>query len=195
MTPTCFPYLASTSINHAGHAYDSDPDTSFDPVSAIPAAPARSIPWSAGRVVDSNWGESDYGDRTTATISAADTDNHPIAPSVITWARNCFAGGLTARPDELSALIQEASDAARNDFDEASARAWAHDYRFPPDMLTSDAGLLRAHQLDFKAMIRRRLTSLAPDRLNPCRVDMIRDDNCGRSRGLTPLRPILVWHS
>jgi hypothetical protein len=44
-------------------------------------------------------------------------------------------------------------------------------------MLTSDARLLRAHQLDFKAMVRRRLTNLSPNRLNAERVEQLRDDN------------------
>ena len=44
-------------------------------------------------------------------------------------------------------------------------------------MLTNDTALLRAHQPDFKAMVRRRLKSLAPDRLNPQRVNGLRDDN------------------
>ena len=162
--------------------YDSDSDTSFGPAGTILAAPARLTPWSAGQVVDSNGGKTDHGSYLRTVDNDSNADNHPIAPSVIAWARNCFAGGLTARPEELSALIQEASDAARNDFDEASARAWAQDYRFPPEMLTSDAGLLRAHQLDFKAMVRRRLTSLAPDRLNPSRVDKLRDDNPDKAR-------------
>jgi hypothetical protein len=98
---------------------------------------------------------------------------HPIAP----WAKNCFAGELKARPRDLSTLIQEVSDAARNDFKEESAIAWAEDYTFPPEMLISDAGLRRAHFLDFKAMVRRRVATLAPGRLNVSRVDKLREDN------------------
>jgi hypothetical protein len=58
-----------------------------------------------------------------------------------------------------------------------TTREWANDYKFPPEMLTSDARLLRAHQLDFKAMVRRRLTNLSPNRLNAERVEQLRDDN------------------
>jgi hypothetical protein len=44
-------------------------------------------------------------------------------------------------------------------------------------MLTSDAELLRTHQLDYKAMVRRRLMTLAPNRLNLGRVKRLRSDN------------------
>jgi hypothetical protein len=106
----------------------------FDPIAATPAAPARLKPWSAGRVVESNRAE------TPPTIPPRVNKYevglgrpHPIAPAVIAWAKSCFAGGLTARPGDLSALIEEASEAARNDFDEASTRQWADGYVFPPE--------------------------------------------------------------
>jgi hypothetical protein len=86
-----------------------------------------------------------------------------------------------ARPGDLSTLIQEASDAAWNDFDKASAIAWAKDYTFRPEMLISDAGWLRAHHLDFKAMVRCSLASLTPGRLNVSRVDELRDDNTDKA--------------
>jgi hypothetical protein len=134
---------------------------SSDPARATLAAPARSTPWSAGRVIDTRGEQHPVCPPVVRSDEAEDGRPHPIAPTIIAWAKNCFAGGLKARPGDLSTLIQEASDAARNDFDEESAIAWAADYTFPPEMLISDAGL-RAHQLDFKAMVRRRLATLAP---------------------------------
>ena len=46
----------------------------------------------------------------------------PIAPAVIAWAGACFAEGNQTTAEELTSLIEEASDAARTDFDEESAR-------------------------------------------------------------------------
>jgi hypothetical protein len=150
---------------------------SSDPAHATPAAPARLTPWSAGRVIDTRGEPHPVCPLAARSDEPEDWRPHPIAPTIIAWAKNCFAGGLKARPGDLSTLIQEASDAARNDFNEESAIAWAEDYTFPPEMLISDAALLRAHQLDFKAMVRRRLATLAPGRLNVTRVDSLREDN------------------
>ena len=78
---------------------------------------------------------------------------------------------------ELRELLKEAADAARDDHGTASAIAWAGGYVFPPEYMESDVRCLRAAQLDFKAMVRRRLASLAPDRLNTERVAQLRPDN------------------
>jgi hypothetical protein len=105
---------------------------SSDPARATLAAPARSTPWSAGRVIDTRGEQHPVCPPVVRSDEAEDGRPHPIAPTIIAWAKNCFAGGLKARPGDLSTLIQEASDAARNDFDEESAIAWAADYTFPP---------------------------------------------------------------
>ena len=196
LIPSLDVYSLSFTSHHSGLTYDSDQDMSSDPGSTTPAAPARSVPWSAGQVVSNYRGELHQGcPPPVSNDEEHDTRPHPIAPSVITWARDCFAGGLMTQPGDLSRLIQESSDASRNDFDEASAIAWADGYEFPHDMLTSDTALLRAHQLDFKAMVRRHLENLAPDRLNPERVNGLRDDNLDKplmgelARGMTVSRP------
>jgi hypothetical protein len=95
----------------SGRTHDGDSDMPFDPIAATPAAPARLKPWSAGRVVESNLGE------TPPTIpprvnkyEVEQGRPRPIAPAVIAWVKSCFAGGLTARPGDL---IEEASEAAR----------------------------------------------------------------------------------
>ena len=196
LIPSLAVYSPPSTSHRSGLTYDSDQDMSSDPGSTSPAAPARSVPWSAGQVVSNYRGERHQGcPPPVSNDEEHDTRPHPIAPSVISWARECFAGGLTTQPGDLSRLIQEASDAARNDFDEASAIAWANGYEFPQDMVMSDTALLRAHQLDFKAMVRRRLKSLAPNRLNPQRVNGLRDDNPDKylmgelARGMTVHRP------
>ena len=78
---------------------------------------------------------------------------------------------------DLRDLIHEAADAARNDFDASSALTWAQGYEFPQEYVVSDVACLRAAQLDFEAMVRRRLKVLSHDRLSPDRVARLRADN------------------
>ena len=93
------------------------------------------------------------------------------------WANDIFSGSEAASPTDVLALLQEAAEAARNDFDEDSALQWAQGYSFPAQYLESDRACLRAAQLDFVAMVRRRLKILAPHRLNLQRVGNLRPDN------------------
>jgi hypothetical protein len=169
--------LSCSSLSHPGSTHYEAQDTSSDPAHATLAAPARSTPWSAGRVIDTRGEQHPVCPPVARSDDPRDGRPHPIAQTIIAWAKNCFAGELKARPGDLSTLIQEVLDAARNDFNEESAIAWADDYTFPPEMLISDAGLRRARFLDFKAMVRRRLATLAPGRLNVSRVDKLREDN------------------
>ena len=69
-----------------------------------------------------------------------ETDNNGIgtAQSVGEWTRACFPAGDTASESELLELIQEAADAARDDFDASSAKLWAAGYTFPAEYLSSD---------------------------------------------------------
>ena len=101
---------------------------------------------------------------------------HPC-PSPIKWANEVFAGEEKATPDDVASLIQEAADAARSDFNEDSAVAWANGYSFPHHYIASDSACLRAAQLDFVSMVRRRLKTLSPSRLNHDRVRGLRPDN------------------
>ena len=73
--------------------------------------------------------------------------------------------------------MEEAAEAARDDYGVASALEWADGYTFPPEYMESDVRCLRAAQLDFKTMVGRRLKQLAPGRLNAERVSRLRDDN------------------
>lgn len=73
--------------------------------------------------------------------------------------------------------LNKAAEAARNDVNEESAIAWAQGYLFPSEYLASDLGCLCAAQLDFVAMVRRRLKTLSSNHLNHQRVAGLRKDN------------------
>ena len=81
------------------------------------------------------------------------------------------------RKSDLRELLQEAAEAAKDEHGTASAIAWAGGYTFPPEYMASDIRCLRAAQLDFQVMVRRRLTQLSPGRLNAERVSRLRPDN------------------
>ena len=93
------------------------------------------------------------------------------------WAAICFSGGTVASEEELQNLVTEAADSAKNEFDEKSAVRWADGYTFPPSYMASDQRCLQAAQLDFSAMVRRRLKTLSPHRLSVERVRGLREDN------------------
>ena len=76
----------------------------------------------------------------------------------------------------MRALLAEALDHVESAFDEASARDWADSYQFPREYISRDISCQRTAQRDFVAMIRRRLTILAPQRLNPARIASLRAD-------------------
>ena len=59
------------------------------------------------------------------------------AKSVGEWTAACFLTGDVTSESELRELIQEAADAARNDFDSTSANQWAEGYRFPAEHVAS----------------------------------------------------------
>ena len=101
----------------------------------------------------------------------------PIAPVVGMWAEACFPVESRTTESEVRNLLEEAAEAAREDYDAASAVAWADGYEFPPEYLDSDIRCLRAAQLDFPRMVRRRLQILSPNRLNAERVSRLRPDN------------------
>jgi hypothetical protein len=77
-------------------------------------------------------------------------------PPLIAWANSVFAGAENATSEDVSLLLQEAADASRSEFDQVSAITWADGYEFPSQFIESDSACLRAHQLDFVSMVRRR---------------------------------------
>jgi hypothetical protein len=100
-----------------------------------------------------------------------------VAPVVGKWAEACFPVGSQTTEEELRELLREAAESAKQDYDAGSAVEWAEGYRFPPEYVESDVRCLQAAQLDFPVMVRGRLTTLAPDRMNAERVSRLRLDN------------------
>jgi hypothetical protein len=105
----------------------------------------------------------------------------PMAPVVGRWAEACFPVESKTTEAEVRKVLEEAAEAAREDHDAASAIVWAEGYTFPPEYLESDVRCLRAAQLDFAKMIKRRLKQLAPNRLSAERVARLRPDNPERA--------------
>ena len=105
------------------------------------------------------------------------SDSGDIAPTINKWVAACFPQGSQSSEDDLRELIKEAAEAARDDYDAQSAVTWAEGYEFPARYIQSDVACLRAAQLDFETMVRRRLQILSPDRLSKERVEKLRPDN------------------
>jgi hypothetical protein len=63
----------------------------------------------------------------------------------------------------------------------ASALSWADGYEFPPGAVESDVECLRAAGYDFEVMVRKRLGTLAANRLSVQRVEGLRSDNPERA--------------
>lgn len=74
-------------------------------------------------------------------------------------------------------LVSEATTAARDELGVTDAVKWAAGYEFPSELIQSNASCLRSAQLDFTTMVRRRLKTLSPNRLNVDRARLLRDDN------------------
>jgi hypothetical protein len=114
--------------------------------------------------------------RQVATRKAR-TEEEEIAPVVGKWAEACFPVESKTSEAEVKMLLREAAEAARDENDAASAVAWAGGYSFPTEYMESDVRCLRAAQLDFATMVRRRQKQLLPNRLNLERVGRLRPDN------------------
>jgi hypothetical protein len=77
----------------------------------------------------------------------------------------------------LEDTVREAIQASNEEYGVAAAVHWAAGYRFPEEMVKSDECCLQAAQLDFVAMVRRRLITLEPARLNRKRANGLSVDN------------------
>ena len=62
-----------------------------------------------------------------------------------------------ANEKEIVELIDEAYEAARDDYGVDSAKTWAGGYQFPEAYEKSDIKFLESQMLDFSSMVRRRL--------------------------------------
>jgi hypothetical protein len=100
-----------------------------------------------------------------------------LAPVIGRWAEACFPVGSQATESELRELLKEAADSARDNYGPEEAIAWAKGYTFPPEFVRNDLLCLEAARGDFLAMVRQRLTELAPGRMNLDRISWLRSDN------------------
>ena len=97
--------------------------------------------------------------------------------NAMSWALSIFSTTNTATNEQLARLLQEAETNAQSIYDEESARTWANGYKFPSAYIESDEKCLRAAQLCFVTMVRRRLKLLSGGRRNLTRVANLRSDN------------------
>lgn len=93
------------------------------------------------------------------------------------WAMSLFSSHSESMKLDLRSLIEEAARHAGMEHGEAAARGWANGYTLPQRYIDSDIKCLRAASLDFVKMVRRRQTTLSPERLNPGRIGRLREDN------------------
>ena len=101
-----------------------------------------------------------------------------MAPMVKRWVSACFPEGSDSSVRKLEEVINEVSDAARDDHDEATANKWAEGYEFPQRYIDSDVACLRAAGLNFAKMVKRRLALISAKRLSRERVERtLREDN------------------
>ena len=105
-----------------------------------------------------------------------------IPLSIPDWAKTCFSNGLGISEKSFQSLLEEASEVAKNDFDVESAIEWAAGYQFPSHYMENSNMWLKAAEWNFIEMVRQRLESLAPTRLNIDRVGSLRADNPERIR-------------
>ena len=119
-------------------------------------------------------------------VSGGDPYGAPsVAPMVEKWVSACFPEGSESSLRELEEVIMEASDAAREDHDEASTNKWAAGYEFPQQYTDSDVACLRAAGLDFTKMMKRRLALISANRLSRERIERtLREDNPEHDRML-----------
>ena len=106
---------------------------------------------------------------------------HNSVTDIMKWAGHFFPEGGSYNRILLKRLLQEAQVAATNELGIADAIQWARGFTFAKDVLESDIKCLKAAQLDFTAMISKRLKVLSSDRLNRDRVSTMREDNPERA--------------
>lgn len=81
-------------------------------------------PCCSSRSIRSNRGNAGIAMETE--VGGGDPYSAPsVAPIVERWVSACFPEGSESSVRELEEVIQEASDAAQDDYDEASANEWA----------------------------------------------------------------------
>jgi hypothetical protein len=99
------------------------------------------------------------------------------ANSAATWAISLFAGPNAAKSSSLVSLLTKAAESVRSIYNEQSAREWAKGFQIPEELIASDVRCLRAAQLDFVVMIKRRHLAISSDRLNQQRISQLNPHN------------------
>ena len=105
-----------------------------------------------------------------------------LIESVMKTARSMFSPEDNLCEESLIKLIVEAVNSTDGNYGVQEAVKWANGYEFPQHLVDSDLRLLRASQLDFNRMVKRRLTKLGDNRLSQSRVSRLREDNPERER-------------
>ena len=96
---------------------------------------------------------------------------------ILSTAETYFRAGGTGGSPLLESTIREAVRASDEEYGIAAAVQWAAGYRFPKEMVKGDERCLQAAQLDFIAMVRRWLITLAPFKPNRERARELREGN------------------
>lgn len=117
-------------------------------------------------------------------ICGSETRVEDVTPQISKWVAACFPQGSASSEKDLRDLVKEAADAAKDDYDEKSALAWAEQYEFPAAYMERDMESFEKASFSFETMVRQRLLQLSPDRLSTERVEMLREDN--------PERPLML---
>ena len=84
--------------------------------------------------------------------------------------------------EPLEELAREFIASADRSYGIQEAVKWAGGFEFPQNLVDSDMRLFRASQLDFIAMVRRRLKKIGATRMSACQVEQLRPDNPERRR-------------
>jgi hypothetical protein len=101
--------------------------------------------------------------------------------NIMSWASFFFLGGRSHCAAQLLSLLREAQVTSQNELGVKDAIAWGKGFQFSQNMINSDVACLRAAQLNFTAMVTRRLKILSIDRLSKVRVALLRHDNPERT--------------
>ena len=105
-----------------------------------------------------------------------------IIKSVLDTATSMFSTDEILPRDALEHLPRESIASADGNYGIQEAVKWAEGFEFLQNLVDSDMRLFRASQLDFSAMVRRRLKKIGSTRLSAHRVEQLRPDNPERER-------------
>ena len=88
-----------------------------------------------------------------------------------------FAPGEKFPEAEMRDIVEDAQEVADTNYGVPEAVEWAEGYEFPKDMLANDLRSFEESNRDFEGMVRTRLKTLQPSRLNLERISRLSPDN------------------